>query len=71
MYQSYYDDNGALVFTACGISNGTDWMTVRQKTPKAGTHRIKTPRLPIRSTRDEAQVDLDAYAKSKKWDVAD
>lgn len=71
MYKQYYDGDGALVSVTCGISNGDKWITVRQKTPRAGTHRIKSPKLPVRTTRDEAQKDLDAYAIINKWDVAD
>jgi len=71
MYKQYYDDNGALVSVTCGISEGDKWMTVRQKKPKSGTHRISSPLLPVRTTRDEAQHDLDAYAIARKWDEAD
>lgn len=71
MYKQYYDDDGALVSVTCGISGGDKWMTVRQRKPTAGTHRIKSPKLPVRDTRDEAQKDLDAYAITKKWDEAD
>lgn len=71
MSKEYYDDNGALVFVSSGISKGDKWMTVRQKKPTSGTHRIKSPKLPVRDTREEAQLDLDAYALSKKWDEAD
>jgi len=71
MTQNYYDENGAIVFVSPGISNGSTWMTVRQKKPTSGTNRIKSPKLPLRSTSDEAQQDLDAYAHSKNWDKAD
>lgn len=71
MPKEYYDDNGALVFVSSGISGGDKWMTVRQKKPTSGTHRIKSPKLPLRKTQEEAQQDLDAYALSKNWDVAD
>lgn len=63
----YRDDSGYLVFVSSGISGGAVWMTVRQKKPHAGTHRIVSPRLPLRSTPEEAQRDLDAYAMSKGW----
>ena len=67
----YYDDDGGLVFVSCGISDGSKWMTVRQKKPTSGTHRISSKKLPIRTTRDEAQTDLDAYAHAKRWDIAE
>ena len=63
----YRDDSGCLVFVSSGISGGTVWMTVRQKKPHAGTHRIVSPRLPLRDTPEEAQQDLDAYAQTKGW----
>lgn len=71
MQKQYYDDNGSLVFVSSGISGGSQWMTVRQKKPMSGTHRIRSPKLPLRKTRKQAQKDLDTYALSKKWDVAD
>lgn len=46
----YRDDSGYLVFVSSGISGGAAWMTVRQKKPHSGTHRIVSPRLPLRST---------------------
>jgi hypothetical protein len=63
----YLDNKGAFVFVSCGISSGGSWFTVRQKDAKSGTHRIKANDLPIRHTRNEAQQDLDAYAKSHDW----
>lgn len=70
MIQRYCDDYGALVFVSTGIGK-TDWMTVRQKHPQAGTHRICSPSLPLRSSREDAQKDLDAYALRKGWAPAD
>ena len=64
----YQDENGARIFISCGI--GTDiktYRSVRQKNGK-GTHRIKSPALPIRETLAKAQKDLDAYAKKKGWE---
>lgn len=70
MQKQYYDENGAIVFVSCGISDGSKWMTVRQKTMRSGTHRIKSPALPLRATLAEAQADLDAYAQKRGWDEA-
>lgn len=42
----YRDEKDCLVFVSSGISGGAVWMTVRQKKPGAGTHRVKSPRLP-------------------------
>lgn len=71
MPKQYYDENGALVFVSCGISDGSKWMSVRQKTMRSGTHRVKSPALPIRATQTEAQFDLDAYALKHRWDEAE
>ena len=57
---------GAMVFVSTGIGK-TDWKTVRQKYPQAGTHRICSPSLSLRSSREDAQKDLDAYALRKGW----
>jgi len=65
----YRDENGFRVFVSCGIAtDGKTWLTVRQKKAWKGTHRIKSPALPIRKTLAEAQKDLDAYAKTKGWE---
>lgn len=68
--KKYIDEDGALVFVSYGISSGARWMTVRQKTPKSGTHRIKARGLPVRLNRADAQEDLDEYAKAKGWKEA-
>jgi len=63
----YQDENGTKVFVSSGIStDGKTWLTVRQKKGK-GTHRVKSPALPIRETLAKAQEDLDAYAERKGW----
>lgn len=71
MPKQYYDENGALVFVSSGISGGRVWMTVRQKPPRTGTHRVKSPALPLRPTPEEAQSDLDAYALKRNWHEAE
>ena len=63
----YRDVKDCLVFVSSGISGGAVWMTVRQKKPGAGTHRVKSPRLPLRETPEQAQQDLDAYALARGW----
>lgn len=66
----YRDENRAKVFVSSGIAtDGKTWLTVRQKPGKHGTHRIKSPALPIRDSLAKAQADLDAYAKKKKWEA--
>jgi hypothetical protein len=65
----YRDENGSKVFVSSGIAtDGKTWMTVRRKPGIGkGTHRIKSPALPIRDSFARAQEDLDAYAKQKGW----
>lgn len=64
---TYIDENGRLIFVSPGISSGNVWITVYQKNPRGGTHRLKSKALPQRKTQAEAQADLDAYAKAKGW----
>jgi hypothetical protein len=67
--RAFRDDRGASVFVSNGIAtDGKTWFTVRQFAGK-GTHRIKAKSLPIRETFDEAQEDLNKYAKQKHWDL--
>lgn len=58
------------VFVGQGLHSGTDgtWFTLYKKWPYVGrgtgTHRLKSPSLPERPTKEEAQADLDKYAES-------
>lgn len=66
----YFDDHDRLVLISVGISgNGSParWASYRRKTPTRSLQRIKSKFLPLRSTPEEAQADLDAYAKRKGW----
>lgn len=62
-YAIYQDDAGFVYFVGDGISMGTSWMTLKTK-DRISTHRVKSPYLPVRKTRGEAQHDLDAWAKA-------
>lgn len=55
------------MFVSSGVSGGAVWMTVRQKKPGIGRHRVKSPRLSLRETEAQAQQDLDAYARVRAW----
>ncbi|OPX91824.1 MAG: Chromosome-partitioning protein Spo0J [Pelotomaculum sp. PtaB.Bin104] len=66
---TYIDDKGRLLFVSPGISGGDTWMTCYTKNGK-GSHRLKSPVLPLRNTREEAQFDLDMYAKNKGYKLA-
>jgi len=68
LYTIYEDSSGTLFRVTSGISDGNVWMTVRIPVRSHGsTHRVKSPRLPLRDTREEAQADLDSYAAEKKF----
>lgn len=57
----YYGKQG-LLFVDGGIS-GTGWSTY-YRTRTGSLKRLKT--MPIRQTREEAQADLDAYARVRR-----
>ena len=69
----YADATGRWLFVSDGISGGRQWGAFyRRSTDKTSENncgslcRVKSPRLPMRSTWAEAQADLDAYAKAEK-----
>jgi hypothetical protein len=62
----YADTDGNVYFVSTGIAEG-QYMTVRRRRYGIGTHRVKSPRLPLRQTEEEAWKDLEAYAASKHW----
>jgi hypothetical protein len=65
---TFLDDSGQTVFVSNGIDTSKKkWFSVRQKDTRHGTHRVKTKALPIRTTFDEAQSDLNAYAAKRGW----
>ena len=61
----YIDERGSAVFVEKGLGGGT-WMSMRQSNSR-GLHRVKSPALPIRDSRDAAQADLNAYAEKRGW----
>jgi len=67
---TYIDDKGRLLFVSPGISGGETWMTCYTKPGGKGSHRLKSPSLPLRNTREEAQADLDIYARGKGYKLA-
>jgi hypothetical protein len=62
---AYRDHQGRILFVHCGISGGKTWGTYYRKSP---THlrRVVSPALKLRETREQAQADLDAYAKKMR-----
>lgn len=62
--KQYRDFQGRVLFVGCGLTNGTSWMTFYTK-PNGSLRRVNSKFLPIRESREEAQRDLDKYAKER------
>ena len=58
---AYIDHKGRILFVHDGISSGKTWATYYRHSPTR-LRRVTSPALPLRETRGQAQVDLDAYA---------
>ena len=65
VFLQYRNAQGEIILVAEGLQKGK-WMSMRRSN-NGGMHRIKSPALPIRDSREEAQADLDAYAKKHGW----
>jgi len=61
-YEFRRDRRTRILFVSDGISGGRSWATYYRK-PSGSLARLKTPRLPLRASRAEAQADLDEYAQ--------
>jgi len=61
----WHDEKGEDVFVNSGLG-GKNYMSFRRST-HGGLHRVKTKYLPERKSFDEAQHDLNLYAKKKGW----
>lgn len=59
---AYRDHQGRILFVHCGISGGRTWGTYYRRSSNA-LRRFVSPALRLRETREQAQADLDAYAK--------
>ena len=66
----YIDDMGKTVKVSSGISHSPhlSWMSFRVKN-SVSLQRVKSKHLPIRDTKEEAQVDLNKYASQMKWNA--
>lgn len=62
-----YHDKRIFVSRLIG---GDTFATVWESTP-GSTHRVKVKALPVRSTREEAQRDLDEFARVRKLKEAE
>lgn len=61
---NYLMADGRELYVTDGFSEGRTWFTA-YKAPTGSTRRYKSPDLPCRRTREEAQADLDSYARKK------
>ncbi len=61
---NYLTNDGRELFVTDGISGGRAWFT-GYRAETGSTRRFKSPVLQCRKTREEAQADLDSYAKQK------
>lgn len=66
MTRKYQDTHGRIMFVASGISRGDTYATYYTKATGAMKRHVSR-HLPLRSTRDGAQADLDAHAQRKGW----
>jgi hypothetical protein len=58
-------EDGKILFVADGISAGKNFGTFFRK-PTGNLKRVRSPHLPMRANRAEAQDDLDRYAIDHK-----
>lgn len=61
----YKDNKGRIVFLSQGIGH-IKWGTFYRK-PSGALARVKSPFLPMRSTREQAALDLREQAKRRSW----
>ena len=64
----FIDDKDRIVFLSQGIGD-IEWGSFHRK-HTGSLCRIKSPALPMRPTRDEAERDLTGYASKKGWKKA-
>lgn len=64
----YLDKKGRVIFVAQGLGDkfGTFWQS-----HAGGLHRVKSPAMPMVTTREEAQANLDAYAQARGLEMVD
>jgi hypothetical protein len=63
--RSYRMPDGRVLFVRRGIGDVPAYMTVYIRIGKKGAHRFRTRDLPVRMSGDEAQQDLDKYARKR------
>ena len=65
---AYREPDGAIITVRQGL--GDDWGSFRQPLRRR-RHRVTSPKLPMRQTREEAEVDLIAWAEGKGLERVD
>lgn len=60
---NYLDKKGNEIFVSIGL--GSQYGTFR-KSENGGMHRVKSPSMPMSSSREVAQKNLDLWAKKNK-----
>jgi len=63
------DENGETVFVSSGLGK-RKFMSFR-RSASGGLHRVKTKFLPVRNNFDDAQEDLNLYARKKGWKLGE
>lgn len=66
---AYREPDGAIITVRQGL--GDDWGSFRAAASGKGHHRVKSARLPMRQTREEAEVDLIAWAEGRGLERVD
>lgn len=61
--RSFLDNDDKEIFVSTGL--GGDTFGSFRRSPTGGLHRVKSPAMPMVATREEAQANLDAWAKKK------
>lgn len=60
---NYLDKKGNEIFASAGL--GSEYGTFR-KSKNNGLHRVKSPAMPMVSSREAAQKNLDLWAKKNR-----
>jgi len=62
MASRYLDKNGRVIFVSTGLG-GSEFGTFWETAGGFGKHRVKTQAMPMVTSREEAQKNLDAWAE--------
>ncbi|MBV4415120.1 hypothetical protein KM792_13755 [Clostridium tyrobutyricum] len=63
---NYLDKKGNEIFVSTGL--GSQYGTFR-KSKNGGLHRVKSPAMPMISSKDEAQKNLDLWAEKNSLEL--